>query len=153
MRLQALPGWGLALGSLALVTGCMGGEPLHRFTFSLEAIKPGETTLTLRKGERLQFWNSLDVTTKPGTDLVFKIAITPKDSGEASQVMCDALNPSFTLMSRKVESPSRISQSWKQARMRCSFGPVSTTQTFNITALPVASAPMQAKRLSLELKR
>ena len=153
MRLQTLPGWGLALGSVALLTGCMGGELLHRFTFSPKAIKPGQTTLTLRKGESLQFWNSLDVSYKPGTKLVFKIAIKPKDSGETSQVICNALDPSFTFMSSKVESPNSIRQSWKQARMRCSFGPVAATQTFNITALPAASAPMQAERLILELKR
>ena len=107
----------------------------------------------MRKGESLQFWNSLDVSYKPGTRLVFKIAIKPKDSGEASQVICNALDPSFTFMSSKVESPNGIRQSWKQARMRCGFGPVAATQTFNITALPAASAPMQAERLILELKR
>ena len=60
MRFRVVPGWGLAIGCLSLLTGCMGGELLHHFTFSSKAIEAQQTHLILREGERLQFWNSLD---------------------------------------------------------------------------------------------
>ena len=56
-------------------------------------------------------------------------------------------------MSSTVERNSSITKSWKQARMNCSFGPLSETQTISITALPAASGPVQVKRLILDVKR
>ena len=153
MRCRSLPGWGLTIGCLSLLTGCMGGELLHRFTFSPEAIEAQQTSLSLRKGERLQFWNSLDVSYQKGTALTFKIGVKPDNGKEESTVICDALNPSLTIMSATVEHNSSISKSWKQARMNCSFGPLSDTQTVSITAVPAASGPVQVKRLILEVKR
>ena len=153
MQVRSVPGWGLTIGCLSLLTGCMGGELLHRFTFSPEAIEAQNTSLTLGKGERLQFWNSLDLSYQKGTELSFKIEVKPDNGKEASVVICDALNPSLTIMSATVERNSSISQSWKQARMNCSFGPLPETQTVTITAWPVASGPVQVKRLILELKR
>ncbi|CAK24705.1 hypothetical protein KQ296_01930 [Synechococcus sp. CS-197] len=135
------------------MTGCSGGELLHRFTFSPEAIEAQQTNLSLRKGERLQFWNSLDVSYQKGTKLTFKIGLKPGNSKEESTVICDALNPSLTIMSSTVERNSSITKSWKQARMNCSFGPLSETQTISITALPAASGPVQVKRLILDVKR
>ena len=131
----------------------MGGELLHRFTFSPEAIEAQQTRLTLAKGERLQFWNSLDVSFQPGTTLTFKIGVKPDNANEASTITCDALNPSLTIMSATVEVNNSISQSWKMARMNCGFGPLPETQTITITALPDASGPVQVKRLILEVKR
>ena len=153
MRVRSLPGWGLTIGGLSLLAGCMGGELLHRFTFSPEAIEAQQTSLSLRKGERLQFWNSLDVSYQKGTELTFKIEVKPDNGKEESTVVCDALNPSLTIMSASVERNSSISKSWKQARMNCSFGPLSETQTVSVSALPVATGQVQVKRLILEMKR
>ena len=153
MRIRSVPGWGLTIGGLSLLAGCMGGELLHRFTFSPEAIEAQQTSLSLRKGEHLQFWNSLDVSYQKGTALTFKIEVKPDNGKEESTVVCDALNPSLTIMSATVERNSSISKSWKQARMNCSFGPLSETQTVSVSALPVATGPVQVKRLILEMKR
>ena len=115
MRFRSVAGWGLTIGCLSLVTGCMGDELLHRFTFSPEAIEAQQTSLSLRKGERLQFWNSLDVSYQKGTELTFKIEVKPDNRKEKSTVICDALNPSLTIMSATVERNSSISKSWKGA--------------------------------------
>ena len=101
----------------------------------------------------MQFWNSLDVSYQKGTALTFKIGVKPDNGKEESTVICDALNPSLTIMSATVEHNSSISKSWKQARMICSFGPLSDTQTVSITAVQAASGPVQVKRLILEVKR
>lgn len=140
-------------GVAALLVGCSGGELLQRFTFEPDAIKPQQTTLTLRKGERLQFWNSLDLSYQSGLTLAFNISLKPKGVGEESRLICDALNPSMTFMSTKVQVQDSISQAWKQARMRCGFGPLTQDQTLTITAVPQASGPVQIKRLILEVKR
>ena len=58
-----------------LLTGCTGGEPLHRFVFDPEAMSPQTTTLILEKGEKLSFWNSLDVSCKQPVTLQFYISI------------------------------------------------------------------------------
>jgi len=67
----------------------MGGELLHHFTFSPEAIEAQQTSLSLRKGERLQFWNSLDVSYQKGTALTFKIGVnlTTAKKSRPSSVM------------------------------------------------------------------
>ena len=77
MTFRSLSGLGFTIGCLSLLTGCSGGELLHRFTFSPEAIEAQQTNLSLRKGERLQFWNTLDVSYQKGTKLTFKIGLKP----------------------------------------------------------------------------
>ena len=75
-----------------LLSGCTGGEPLHRFVFDPGAIAPQTTRLMVGAGEKLSFWNSLDVTYQTGTTLDFVINIKA-EAGTTVEVLCDALDP------------------------------------------------------------
>ena len=91
----------LLLAPLLLIVGCTGGEPLHQFAFN-ETLEPQTTTLILEKGEKLSFWNSLNIAYKPPITLGFYIAIKI-DKGPLIEVVCDALNPTLTIMSSTTE--------------------------------------------------
>ena len=51
---------------------------MHWFVFNPEEVIPQTTTLMLEKGEKLSFWNSLDVTYKSPVNLQFTFQLTPK---------------------------------------------------------------------------
>ena len=136
-----------------LLSGCTGGEALHRFVFDPGGITPQTTKLTLGAGEKLSFWNSLDVTYQAGTTLDFVININP-ESGTPVKVVCDALDPTSQFMSSTFTTGNTIRKSWKLAQMNCGFGPVNKSQSFTITVVPKANgtAPLEASRIVLELK-
>ena len=136
-----------------LLSGCTGGEPFHRFVFDPAEIIPQTTTLTLGAGEKLSFWNSLDVTYQAGTTLDFVININT-ESGIPVEVLCDALDPTSQFMSSTFTSGNTIKKSWKLAQMNCGFGPVEKSQSFKITVVPKAegTTPLEASRIVLELK-
>ena len=136
-----------------LLSGCTGGEALHRFVFDPRGITPQSTTLTLGAGEKLSFWNSLDVTYQVDTTLDFVINISP-ESGTPVKVVCDALNPTSQFMSLTHTTGNTIRKSWKLAQMNCGFGPVDKRQPFTITVVPKANGtlPLEASRIVLELK-
>lgn len=137
-----------------LLSGCTGGEPLHRFVFDPEAIAPQTTTLTVGAGETLSFWNSLDLTYQMGTTLDFVINVNA-EAGAPVEVLCDALDPTVEVMTSTFTTGNIVRKSWKLAKMNCGFGPVEQTQSFTITAVPRAggTAPLEASRIVLELKR
>ena len=136
-----------------LLAGCTGGEPLHRFVFDTGEVSPQTTTLMLDKGEKLSFWNSLDMTYQPPATLQFYISIKvgKEDPVEA---VCNALNPTFTFMSSTIEKENHVAKSWKLARMTCEFGPIEKKQAVTITATPKAEGvgTLRVDRLVLELK-
>ena len=136
-----------------LLSGCTGGKALHQFVFEPAAIEPQTTRLTLEAGESLSFWNSLDVTYQTGTTLNFLISVKP-EQGTAVEVLCDALKPTTQFMTTTVTSGNVVSQSWKIAKMNCSYGPVDKTQAFTITAVPQADGPvpLEADRIVMEIK-
>ena len=74
---------------------------MHRFTFDPETLAPQTTTLILDKGEKLNFWNSLDVTYKPPITLGFYITIKAEKE-PPTEIFCDALNPTLTFMSSTI---------------------------------------------------
>jgi hypothetical protein len=136
-----------------LLTGCTGGEPVHQFVFDPEEVIPLTTTLMMEKGEKLSFWNSLDVSYKLPVTLQFNILI--KAEGEAPvEVLCNALSPTFTFMSSTIEKENYVAKSWKLARMACEFGPIEKKKAVIITAVPKAEGVgmLRVDRLVLELK-
>ena len=103
---------------------------------------------------RLSFWNSLDLSYEQGSSVVFRVSIQPQDApSPTTEVECDALDPSMTLMSTKTQLQDRVNQSWKVARMRCGYGPVAGDQRLQVTAVPVLPGSVEIRRLVLELKR
>ena len=136
-----------------VLTSCTGGEALKRFSFTAEAMDPQVATVDLPRGGELSFWNSLDLGYVEGTSVAFKLSIQSPGEPQPTEVICDALEPSMTLMSKKVQVQGRIDEAWKLARMRCGYGPVSEAQQLQVTAVPVFSGPVEIRRLDLELKR
>ena len=142
----------LLLAPLLLIAGCTGGEPLHQFAFN-ETLEPQTTTLILEKGEKLSFWNSLNIAYKPPITLGFYIAIKI-DKGPLIEVVCDALNPTLTIMSSTTERKDYVEKSWKIARMKCEFGPIEEKKKVTITSAPKVGGTetVQVNQLILELK-
>ena len=136
-----------------LLAGCTGGEPLHRFVFDPEGVSPQTTTLMLEKGEKLSFWNSLDVTYKSPVTLQFYISIKAEKEAPV-EVVCNALSPTLTFMSSTIEKGNHVAESWKIARMTCEYGPIEKKKTVTITATPKAEGvgSIKVERLVLELK-
>ena len=141
------------LGTVIALTGCTGGEPLHRFTFNPETLAPQTTTLILGKGEKLNFWNSLNVRYKPPIALAFYITIKAEKKA-ATEIFCDALNPTLTFTGLTIEKDNYVDKSWNIARMNCEFGPINKKQTLTITATPKVDGigTLQVDGLILELK-
>ena len=136
-----------------VLSSCSGGEALKRFSFNGEAIVPQVATVDLPSGGKLSFWNSLDLSYREGTSVSFQVSIQSPGEPQPTEVICDALETSTTLMSRKVQVQGRIDEAWKLARMRCGYGPVPEAQQLQVTAVPVFSGPVEIRRLDLELKR
>ena len=136
-----------------VVASCTGGESLNRFSFTPDAIDPQVATVDLPRDGELSFWNSLDLGYEDGTSVAFKLLIQSPGEPQATEVICDALDPSMKLMSKKVQVQGRIDQAWKLAQMRCGYGPVPEAQQLRVTAVPVLSGPVEIRRLDLELKR
>ena len=128
-------------------------EPLHRFVFAPEAVSPQTTTLMLETGEKLSFWNSLDVTNKPPVTLQFYISIKAEKEAPV-EVVCNALSPTLTFMSSTIEKENHVAESWKLARMTFEFGPIKKKKAVTITATPKAEGIgiIRVDRLVLELK-
>ncbi len=114
---------------------------------------PQVATVDVPGGGELSFWNSLDLSYLEGSSVAFKVSIQSQDASQSKDVLCDALNPSMTLMSKMVQMQERIDQAWKLARMRCGYGPVSGDQQLQITVVPVLSGSIEIRRLVLEVKR
>ena len=136
-----------------VLTSCTGGEALKRFSFKGEAIVPQVATVDLPGGGKLSFWNSLDLSYREGTSVSFQISIQSPGEPQPTEVICDALDPSMTWMSKKVQVQDRIDEAWKLARMGCGYGPVPEATQLQVTAVPVFSGPVEIRRLDLELKR
>ncbi len=136
-----------------MLTSCTGGEALKSFSFTAEAMGPQVATIDLPRDGTLSFWNSLDLGYEEGTSVAFKLSIQRPGDPQPTEVICDALTPSMTLMSSMVQVQNRINQSWKLARMRCGYGPVPEAQQVQVSAVPVVSRPVEIRRLDLELKR
>ena len=136
-----------------LLTGCTVGEPLHRFVFDPESMSSQTTTLILEKGEKLSFWNSLDVTYKPPVTLQFYISIKAEKDAPV-EALCNALSRSLTFMSSTIEKVNHVAKSWKLVRMKCNFGPIDKKKAVTITAAPKAEGigTLTVDRLVLELK-
>ena len=126
---------------------------MHRFVFGPEAVSPQTTTLMLEKGEKLSFWNSLDVTYKPPVTLQFYILIKAEKEAPV-EVVCNALSPTLTFMSSTIEKGNHVAESWKIARMTCEYGPIEKKKTVTITATPKGEGvgSIKVERLVLELK-
>ena len=126
---------------------------MHRFTFNPETLAPQTTTLILDKGEKLNFWNSLDVTYKPPITLGFYITIKAEKK-PPTEIFCDALNPTLTFMSSTIETGNYFDKSWKITRMKCEFGPIEKKKAVTITSTPKVNGigTLQINRLILELK-
>ena len=142
----------LLLAPLLLIAGCTGGEPLHQFAFD-ETLEPQTTTLILDKGEKLSFWNSLNIAYKPPITLDFYITIKA-EMEPLIEVVCDALNPTLTFMSSTSEKKDYAEKSWKIARMKCEFGPNEKKKKMIITSAPKVGGTgrLQVNQLMLELK-
>ena len=136
-----------------VLASCTGGESLKRFSFTPDAMGPQVATVDLPRDGELSFWNSLDLQHQGITSVAFKLLIQSPGEPQATEVICDALDPSMTLMSKTVQVQDRIDQAWKLARMRCGYGPVPEAQQLQVTAVPVVSGPVEIRRLDLELKR
>ncbi len=142
----------LFLVPLLLIAGCTGGKPLHQFAFN-ESLDPQTTTLILEKGEKLSFWNSLNVAYKLPITIDFFITIkTGKEP--VTMIVCDALHPTLTFMSSTTEREDSVEKSWKTARMKCEFGPIEEKMKVTITSAPQVggTGTVQVKQLILELK-
>ena len=124
----------LLLAPLLLIAGCTGSEPLHQFAFN-ETLDPQTTTLILEKGEKLSFWNSLNVVYKPPVILEFYVAIKT-DNDPLIEIVCDALSPTLTFMSSTIEREDYVEKSWKTARMKCEFGPIEEKKKVTIASAP-----------------
>ena len=142
-----------ALGATVLLASCTGGEALQRFEFKADAMGSQVATVDVPAGGELSFWNSLDLSYEQGSSVVFRVSIQPQDAPSPTEVECDALDPSMTLMSTKTQLQDRVNQSWKVARMRCEYGPIAGDQRLQVTAVPVLSGSVEIRRLVLELKR
>ena len=142
-----------ALGLTVLLGSCTGGEALKRFEFKPNAMGSQVASLDLPAGGELSFWNSLDLSYEQGSSVVFMVSIQPQDASSPTEVECDALDPSMTLMSTETQLQDRVNQSWKVARMRCGFGPVAGDQRLQVTVVPILSGPVEIRRLVFELKR
>ena len=142
----------LLLAPLLLIAGCTGGEPLHQFAFN-ETLEPQTTTLILEKGEKLSFWNSLNIAYKPPITLDFYITIKAEKE-PLFKVVCDALNPTLTLMSSTAEREDYVEKSWSIARMKCEFGPIEEKKKVTITSAPKVGGTgiVQVNQFILELK-
>ena len=143
----------LIVGAVFTLIGCTGGEPLHRFTFDTESLAPQTTTLMLDKGEKVYFWNSLNVTYKQPASIAFHITIEPQNAS-STEILCDALNPTLTFASVTIEKGNYVDKSWKIARMNCEYGPTTQQQTVTITATPKVDSieTLQFNELILDLK-
>ena len=142
-----------ALGLTVLLGACTGGEALKRFEFKPNAMGSQVASLDVPAGGELSFWNSLDLSYEQGSSVVFRVSIQPQDASSPTEVECDALDPSMTLMSTETQLQDRVNQSWKVARMRCGYGPVAGDQRLQVTVVPILSGPVEIRRLVLELKR
>ena len=142
----------LLLAPLLLIAGCTVGEPLHQFTFN-ESLEPQNTTLILEKGEKLSFWNSLNIGYEPPITLDFYITIKA-EMEPLIEVSCDALNPTLTFMSSTIEKKDYVEKSWKIARMKCEFGPTEKKKKVIITSVPKfgGTGIVKVNQLMLELK-
>ena len=142
----------LLLAPLLLIAGCTGSEPLHQFAFN-ERLDPQTTTLILEKGEKLSFWNSLNVAYKPPATLDFYVTIKT-DNDPLIEIICDALSPTLTFMSSTTEREEYVEKSWMTARMKCEFGPIKEKKKVTITSAPKVggTGTLQVKQLILELK-
>ena len=142
----------LLLAPLLLIAGCTGGETLHQFAFN-ETLESQTTTLILEKGEKLSFWNSLNIEYEPPITLDFYITIEA-EMGPLTEVVCDALNPTLTFMSSTTEKKDYVEKSWKIARMKCEFGPIEKKKKVIITSAPKigGTGKVQVNQLILELK-
>ena len=142
----------LLLAPLLLIAGCSGSEPLHKFAFN-EMLDPQTTTLILQRGDKLSFWNSLNVAYRLPATLDFYVTIKIKNE-PLIEVVCDALNPTLTFMSSTIEREDYVEKSWKTARMKCEFGPIKEKKKVTITSAPKVSGTgtVQVKQLILELK-
>lgn len=142
-----------ALAATVLLVSCTGGEALKRFEFNPDAMGAQVATVDVPAGGELSFWNSLDLSYEQGSSVTFRVSIQPQDASSSTEVECDALDPSMTLMSTKTQLQDRVNQSWKVARMRCGYGPIAGDQRLQVTAVPVLSGSVEIRRLVLELKR
>ena len=142
-----------ALGTTVLLVSCTGGEALKRFEFKPGAMGSQVATVDVPAGGELSFWNSLDLSYEQGGSVVFRVSIQPQDASSPTEVECDALDPSMTLMSTKTQLQNRVNQSWNVSRMRCGYGPIAGDQRLQVTAVPVLSDSVEIRRLVLELKR
>ena len=142
----------LLLAPLLLIAGCTGSEPLHQFAFN-ETLDPQTTTLILEKGDKLSFWNSLNVAYKPPASLDFNITIKTENE-PLVEIACDALSPTLTFMSSTLEREDYVKKSWKTARMKCEFGPIEEKKKVTISSAPKISGmgKLQVNQLILELK-
>ena len=125
---------------------------MHQFAFN-ETLEPQTTTLILEKGEKLSFWNSLNIGYKPPITLDFYITIKA-EMEPVTVVACDALNPTLTFMSSTTEKTDYTERSWKIARMKCEFGPIEKKKKVIITSAPKigGTGKVQVNQLMLELK-
>ena len=142
-----------ALGATVLLASCTGGDALKRFEFNPDAMGSQVAMVDVPAGGELSFWNSLDLSYVQGSSVAFRVSIQPQDASSPTDVECDALDPSMTLMSTKTQLQDRVNQSWKVARMRCGYGPVAGDQRLQVTVVPILSGPVEIRRLVLELKR
>ena len=142
-----------ALGATVLLASCTGGEALKRFEFSSDAMGAQVATVDVPAGGELSFWNSLDLSYEQDSSVAFRVSIQPQDASSSTELECDALDPSMTLMSTKTQLQDRVNQSWKLARMRCGYGPIAGDQRLQVTAVPVLSGSVEIRQLVLELKR
>ena len=144
-----------ALGAMLLLGSCTGGSALKRFEFKSDAMGSQVAVVNVPAGGALSFWNSLDLGYEQGSSVAFKISIQPQnqDASSPEEAVCDALNPSMTLMSTKTQLQGWVNQGWKVARMRCGYGPVVGDQRLQVTVTPVLSGSVEIRRLVLELKR
>ena len=127
---------------------------MHRFTFNPESPIPQTTTLMLDKGDKVSFWNSLNVTYKQPNSIAFYITIEAQNTPPA-EIFCDALNPTLTFASVTIEKGNYVDKSWKISRMNCEYGPTTQQQTVTITATPKVDSIETTKfhQLILELRR
>ena len=142
----------LLLAPLLLIAGCTGSEPLHQFAFN-ETLDPQTTTLILEKGDKLSFWNSLNVAYRLPATLNFHVTIKIENE-PLIEIVCDALNPTLTFMSSTMEREDYVKKSWKTARMKCEFGPIKEKKKVTISSAPKISGmgKLQVNQLILELK-
>ena len=125
---------------------------MHKFAFN-ETLDAQTTTLIVEKGEKLSFWNSLNVAYRLPAALDFYVTIKIENE-PLIEIVCDALNPTLTFMSSTTEREDYVEKSWKTARMKCGFGPLEEKKKVTITSAPKVggTGTVQVKQLILELK-